>query len=82
MSNPLKGVVEMENLDPNSMRMRDFMERARRHQGHEKHLCRLVSERQMATVADLVKAPRFMCNVCGRGAADSKNLCEPVRLED
>jgi hypothetical protein len=47
---------------------------------HEKHLCELVANRQMATVAELAKNPEYICAYCGRVAAKAENLCEPVRL--
>lgn len=72
----------MELIKPDSQRMQRLIERAQRHQGHERHLCRLVSERRMNEVADLAKNAKYMCFVCGRGAAKAENLCEPVELED
>jgi hypothetical protein len=50
------------------------------HTGHANHLCELVSKRQMAKVAELSKGAKFVCHICGRAAADSKNLCEPVEI--
>jgi hypothetical protein len=53
------------------------------HIGHKNHLCEMaeggnVSLEQMK---DLVRNPKFMCKVCGRVAANSDNLCDPVTLE-
>jgi hypothetical protein len=36
----------------------------------------------MNEVADLAKNAKYMCFVCGRGAAKADNLCEPIELED
>ena len=72
----------MELIKPDSHRMQRLIERAQRHQGHERHLCRLVSERRMNEVADLAKDAKYMCFVCGRVAANAENLCEPVQIED
>jgi hypothetical protein len=71
----------MESFKPGSSRMRRMIERGERHQGHERHLCRLVSERRMNEVADLAEGAKYMCFVCGRGASNADNLCEPVELE-
>ena len=60
--------------------MRRLMERAERHQGHERHLCRLVSERRMNEVAELARQANYICQTCGRGAAEARNLCDPVDL--
>ncbi len=51
-----------------------------KHTGHAEHLCNLVSKRQMAKVAKLSKGARFLCHICGRAAAKSANLCEPVEI--
>ena len=72
----------MELFKSDSWKMRRLIERGERHQGHERHLCRLVSERRMNEVADLVTNAKYMCFVCGRGASDANNLCEPVELEE
>ena len=72
----------MEQIKPDSWRMQRFIERAQRHQGHERHLCRLVSERRLEEVAELAKNAKYVCFVCGRGAAKAGNLCEPIELED
>jgi len=47
---------------------------------HEQHLCRLVSERQMARVAQLAKDGQYICRICGRVATKDDNLCEPAQL--
>lgn len=52
------------------------------HIGHKHHLCSIV-ESGSATldqIKSLVKDPKFVCRVCGRAAANSDNLCEPVSL--
>jgi hypothetical protein len=48
---------------------------------HDKHLCSLVENRQMKTVAELAKDGQYFCGICGRVAKDSVNLCEPVKLQ-
>ena len=54
------------------------------HPGHDKHLCYLTNLGfQMSNPADyknLVKGSKFVCKLCGRAAADAKNLCKPVKL--
>jgi hypothetical protein len=50
------------------------------HPGHAGHMCELVGKRQMATVARLAANARYLCHICGRAAADAKNLCEPVEI--
>lgn len=48
---------------------------------HQKqHLCALVDQRQMKTVADLSRNGQYFCRACGRVAARAENLCEPVDL--
>ncbi|MHC4982289.1 MAG: hypothetical protein ACYTF6_03860 [Planctomycetota bacterium] len=53
---------------------------AEKHDGHAKHLCELVSRRQMAKVAKLSKGAGFLCHICGRAAGEARSLCEPVAL--
>jgi hypothetical protein len=54
------------------------------HPGHEKHLCFLnnigfqLSEPE--EYKSLIKGGRFYCKVCGRVAANEKNLCKPEKL--
>lgn len=50
------------------------------HIGHEEHLCDLVAKRKMAQVARLAKGAKYVCHICGRAAAKSTNLCEPVEI--
>jgi hypothetical protein len=50
------------------------------HTGHSQHLCDLVAKRKMAEVARLTKGAKYMCHICGRGAAKSTNLCEPIEI--
>lgn len=51
---------------------------------HDKHLCKLAADgthrSQPEAYAGLVKEPRFVCKSCGRAAADSANLCNPILL--
>jgi len=51
-----------------------------KHPGHAKHLCDLVSRREMNTVATLSKNAKYVCHICGRAAAKRANLCEPVEI--
>ncbi|MDQ1279663.1 MAG: hypothetical protein QG670_925 [Thermoproteota archaeon] len=52
------------------------------HLGHSSHLCEMVRTGQVSLekIKDLVKNPKFICNICGRVAAKSENLCDPVKL--
>ena len=54
------------------------------HLGHDKHLCYLVNlGYQISNPKDfksLVKEANYVCKLCGRVAADAKNLCKPVKL--
>ncbi|MGD2174573.1 MAG: hypothetical protein PVJ27_04145 [Candidatus Brocadiaceae bacterium] len=50
------------------------------HAGHANHLCELTAKRRMAEVARLAKGAKYVCHICGRAAADARNLCEPVEL--
>lgn len=48
---------------------------------HQKqHLCALVDQRQMKTVANLARNGQYICRACGRVAARAEDLCEPVNL--
>ncbi len=54
------------------------------HPGHEKHLCYLTNigfqfSKPQAYKA-LVKNGKFYCRICGRVAANEKNLCKPAKL--
>jgi len=54
------------------------------HPGHDKHLCYLNNLGFQISNPDeykeLVRNGKFMCKVCGRVAAQEKNLCKPVEL--
>ena len=50
------------------------------HPGHSKHMCDLVAKRKMAEAARAAKGAKYICHICGRAAADAKNLCEPVEI--
>jgi len=52
----------------------------KQHTGHAKHMCELVSKRRMNDVATLAKDAKYVCHICGRAAAKSTNLCEPVLI--
>jgi hypothetical protein len=59
-------------------------ETAMPHPEHDKHLCYLnnlgfqISNPE--EYKELVREGKFMCKVCGRVAADGRNLCKPVPL--
>ncbi|MHC4294298.1 MAG: hypothetical protein ACYSTL_01790 [Planctomycetota bacterium] len=53
---------------------------SKRHVGHSRHLCEMANKRQMGQVGKLSKGAKYLCYVCGRSAARSGNLCEPVSL--
>ncbi|MHB1007492.1 MAG: hypothetical protein ACYC3S_17895 [Chloroflexota bacterium] len=48
---------------------------------HTQHLCYLAEHRQMANLASLVGNGQFICGQCGRVAASSDNLCDPIKRE-
>lgn len=50
------------------------------HTGHEHHMCELVRKRDLASAAKYTKGANYICRICGRGAAKSMNLCEPVEI--
>lgn len=54
------------------------------HAGHDKHLCYLnnlgFQISNPKEYKELVANGQFMCKVCGRVAAQEKNLCKPVKL--
>ena len=50
------------------------------HEGHSRHMCDLVAKRKMADVAQFAKDAKYICHICGRAAAKSENLCEPVEI--
>jgi hypothetical protein len=54
------------------------------HDGHEMHLCYLANlgyqTQGTKEYKALVRDGRFMCQVCGRVAAEKKNLCRPVEI--
>ena len=53
---------------------------AKKHTGHADHLCAIVSRREMERAALLAKNAKYVCFICGRAAAKSKNLCEPMEI--
>jgi len=50
--------------------------------GHDGHLCVLVSEGKLDEVRELVQNPKFICFNCGRVADVEHNLCNPMPLGD
>jgi len=50
------------------------------HTGHLSHLCELVAKRKMDRVAELSRGAIYVCNICGRAAAQATSLCEPVEI--
>lgn len=49
---------------------------------HRGHMCVLVSEKRFDEIKRLVLDARYVCFNCGRVAHDSKNLCNPMPLDD
>lgn len=54
------------------------------HEGHDKHLCYLnnlgFQISNPGEYKELVKDGQYMCKVCGRVAAQERNVCKPVKL--
>ncbi len=50
------------------------------HPNHDMHLCHIVGLRNMKTAARLAKDAKYICMICGRGAKNKKNLCEPSEI--
>ena len=50
------------------------------HPNHDKHLCHIVSLRNMKAVGQLAKGAQYLCAVCGRAAKHPTNLCVPVKI--
>ena len=50
------------------------------HPDHEKHLCHIISLRNMKTAGVLAKDAQFICVICGRAAKHPVNLCEPAKI--
>ena len=50
------------------------------HPNHDLHMCRIVSLRNMKTVAELAKDAKYICFICGRAAKKKEHLCEPVAI--
>ena len=54
------------------------------HPGHDTHLCFLRNigfiQSHLAEYKELVTEAKYVCRVCGRVAADRKNLCKPTKL--
>jgi hypothetical protein len=55
------------------------------HEGHEQHLCHLLSMRILDANSEeykkLVRNAKYICIGCGRTAASEKNLCAPRELD-
>ena len=50
------------------------------HPNHDQHMCSIVQERNMKTVAELSKDAKYICFLCGRAAKKKEHLCEPVAI--
>ncbi len=50
------------------------------HPNHDKHMCHIMSLRNLKTAAKLAKDSQYICMICGRAAKNKKNLCEPVKI--
>ena len=48
--------------------------------GHANHLCQVVKDGVNDDYIGLVKDAKFICEGCGRTAANDKNLCAPKPL--
>ena len=53
------------------------------HIGHKHHLCVMAyqGEVTLEQMKDLVRNPKFICEKCGRVAANADNLCQPSALD-
>jgi hypothetical protein len=48
---------------------------------HEKnHLCRIILQKDLGRIKELVKDAQFYCKNCGRAARSEENLCNPSRI--
>ncbi len=48
---------------------------------HDKnHLCKIVADRKMWRVKELIKDSIFFCVNCGRAAHTGENLCNPSEI--
>ncbi|MHC4477693.1 MAG: hypothetical protein ACYTEL_18765 [Planctomycetota bacterium] len=54
------------------------------HPGHERHLCFLANlgyqMQYTKAYKALVRDGKFVCNGCGRIAADRQSLCKPTKI--
>lgn len=50
------------------------------HPNHDLHMCKIVSVRNMKTVAEFAKDAKYICFICGRAAKKKEHLCEPVAI--
>ena len=49
---------------------------------HSNHICQLIVERNkdVESIKDMVKNPRFICFNCARVAESEDNLCNPMPI--
>jgi hypothetical protein len=48
---------------------------------HDKnHICKIIGNRDLSRVKELVKDSQFFCKNCGRAAHLSSNLCNPSKI--
>ena len=55
------------------------------HPGHDKHLCYLTNlhfhQTNWAEYKELVENAEYVCELCGRSAADKNRLCKPIKIK-
>ena len=47
---------------------------------HDGHICVLASKDMLDVIAQITRAPEYLCFNCGRVADQAKNLCNPMPL--
>lgn len=54
------------------------------HPEHDRHLCYLTNlhfhQSNWAEYKKLVEGAQYVCQLCGRSAADKNRLCKPIKL--
>lgn len=56
------------------------------HPGHDRHLCYLTNlhfhQSNWAEYKHLVENAQYVCQLCGRSAAEKDRLCKPVKIKE